>query len=299
MEFRQIRYFLEIYKQGSFSKAASSLGLTQPALSRQIAVLEKELKQSVFDRNTRQLSLTEAGRRLLEKAVKLQDLWQETVESVSSLETRNGKAARIQGDFRISTGGTIAAYVLPQMIKKLRKAHPDLTLQIIEGDLRTSREAVIWGDADLGILTEEEYHSELEYRSFLEDEIVPVAAINHPLASRKTKIKARDLRNRDFVFYHPQSAIRRTVEAQLRKQDLLTHIQVSMELRSVDAVIRSVEAGLGIGFVSRRSARGLAILNCPELFARRRFSLCWRKSRPGLMNLVTALQDFSPGNEET
>lgn len=284
MEFRQIRYFLEIHRQGSFSKAASALGLTQPALSRQIAVLERELGHTLFERSTRKISLSPAGQRLLKNAVALQDLWEETVESLQSPEN----ATDLQGDFRISTGGTIAAYVLPSLIKKLRKSHPELTLQILEGDLRTSRESVIWGDADLGILTEEEYHPDLEYRTFLDDEIVPVVASQHPLARKKGKILTREMEKWDILFYHPQSAIRRTLETALRKQPSL-ELKISMELRSVDAVIRSVEAGLGIGFVSRRSARGLTILNCPELFARRSFSLCWRKSRPTLQRLARAL----------
>ncbi|HBS03823.1 MAG TPA: LysR family transcriptional regulator [Leptospiraceae bacterium] len=290
MEFRQIRYFLEIHRQGSFSKAASALGLTQPALSRQIAVLEKELGHTVFERNTRELFLTEAGRRLLEKAIPLQDLWKETLESVSNLESGNPDRS-IQGDFRISTGGTMAAYVLPSLIRNLRISHPDLTLQIIEGDLRTSRDAVLWGDADLGILTEKEYHGELEYRTFLEDEIVPVVAREHKLASRK-KIAIKDLLREDFVFYHPHSAIRNTIEDHLQKQGIRFSFKVSMELRSVDAVIRSVEAELGIGFVSRRSVgSSLHVLPVRELIAPRKFHISWRKGRPGLLPLVEVLLD--------
>ncbi|MEQ8350793.1 MAG: LysR family transcriptional regulator [Leptospiraceae bacterium] len=283
MEFRQIRYFIEIHRQGSFVKAASALGLTQPALSRQIALLERELKQPLFNRSSRKISLTLAGQKLLEQAVALNDLWQETLEAVQT------KSQSLSGDYKISTGGTIAAYVLPSLLKDLRKRHPALAVQVLEGDLRSSKEALLWGEADLGILTESEYHPELDQRDFLKDEILPVVSRKHPLASR-SRLKWQDLLNEEFVFYHPYSAIRKTIEEHLNNQGIRFPFRVTMELRSVDAVIRSVEAGLGIGFISRRSVnKSLFVLPVKELVAVRNFHLSWRRGRPGLLPVVETI----------
>lgn len=282
VEFRQIRYFIEIHRKGSFLRAASALGLTQPALSRQIALLERELGNDLFLRHGRRLELTEAGSLLLEKAVRLQDLWQETLDSV------RGSNDALTGNYRIATGGTIAAYILPAMLLGMKKKYPDVSFQVVEGDLRATRDAVLWGEVEIGILTDQEYHPDLNHRHFISDRIFPVVSARHPLANQK-KLRMADLGDYEFVYFHPQSAIRRTVEARMQSANF--EPVIAMELRSVDAVIRSVEAGLGIGFVSHYCMnKNLISLPVPELEASREFYFCWRKGRPGMIRAIDALQ---------
>ncbi len=289
MEFRQIRYFLEIARAGSFQKAAGRLGLTQPALSRQIALLERELEQRLLERGPREVRLTQAGEVFLGYAVRLNDLWRELADSLRT------PAGELSGEYAISAGGTVAAWILPGVLKKIRSVHPDVALRVQEGDAQESREALLRGEVDLGILSGLVEESGLVQTPFLTDRIVPVAARDHALF-QKRKLRLDDLRDEGFVLFHPASAIRRAVEKKLRVLKPAFRPRAAMELRSVESVLHSLEAGLGPGFISELSlTRSLRVLPFPELVAERTFYLCHRRNmRPGLALLISAIQRFAP-----
>lgn len=290
MEFRQIRYFLEISRAGSFQKAALRLGLTQPALSRQIALLERELGQTLLERGPREVRLTPGGETALEYAVRLHDLWREMQDRVAR------PAQDLGGEFSISTGGTVAAWVLPGALGRLRRDFPELVLRVSEGDAQETREAVLRGDADLGILTGPLRDAALNQKYFFSDRILPVAAKSHPIF-RKKRPRLEDIAGENFVLFHPASAIRRVVEKKLRGLRSRIRPQAVMELRSVESVIRSIEAGLGIGFVSELSLTE-ELRPLPAAFAdlgsKRDFYFCHRRAgRPGLGLLIEALERYA------
>ncbi|MBM9577809.1 LysR family transcriptional regulator [Leptospira sp. 201903070] len=284
MEFRQIRYFLEIRDAGTFQKAASKLGLTQPALSRQIFLLEKELGSLVFERGPRQIRLTHEGEIFLGYALKMRELWEELKSGMKE----PGK--ELSGEFSISAGGTVSAWILPEILKKIRKEHPDLILSVREGDSLETKEAILLNEVDLGILTGPVNEPGLISREFLTDRIVPVALKTHPIFQKK-KQSLKDIKEESFVFFHPASAIRRAVEKRIRSLGKEFRPKIGMELRSVESVIKSVEAGLGIGFLSEYSlSPKLRMISIPELIAERSFFLCHKKSvRPGLSKLAEEL----------
>ncbi len=284
MEFRQIRYFLEIHRRGSFVKAAAALGLTQPALSRQIALLERETGHVLLERGGRSLRLTPAGEKFLERAVKLDDLWKETLGSLDE------DSEALAGRYSISAGQTAAAYVLPHVLNHIRREHTGVSFRVIEGDAHETREALLGGDVDLGILTGAQNESELTRKFFLTDTIIPVVAAQHPLARRK-RIGVEALRDSEFVFYHPASAIRQVMEKKFRSLRPTFRPEIAMEMRNVESVVRSIEAGLGVGFISRFALTDrLRELAIPELSAERRFYFCYRRGRPGLTRLIEAIE---------
>ncbi|RHX83177.1 LysR family transcriptional regulator [Leptospira stimsonii] len=284
MEFRQIRYFLEIRDAGTFQKAASKLGLTQPALSRQIFLLEKELGSLVFERGPRQIRLTHEGEIFLTYAVRMRELWDELRSGMKE----PGK--ELSGEFSISAGGTVSAWILPEILKKIKKDHPDLVLSVREGDSLETKEAILLNEVDLGILTGPVDEHGLISRGFLSDRIVPVAPKNHPVFQKK-KQTLKDIKEESFVFFHPASAIRKAVEKKIRSLGKEFRPKIGMELRSVESVIKSVEAGLGIGFLSEYSLSSkLRMIPIQELIAERKFFLCHKKSiRPGLSQLAEEL----------
>ncbi|MBX7057239.1 MAG: LysR family transcriptional regulator [Leptospirales bacterium] len=288
MEFRQLRYFLEIARRGAFQRAATSLGLTQPALSRQIALLERELGQRLLERGPRQTRLTGAGQIAAEYARRIEEEWRELAQALRE------EPGQLAGEYSISSGGTAAAYLLPALLKTIHRKHPGLRLRVQEGDALETREALLSGAVDLGILSDASSESDLVRSALRSDRIVPVAARNHPLLRRK-RLKLEDLRNESFVLFHPASAIRRSVEKRLRSLRPGFVMQATMELRSVESVIQSVEAGLGLGFLSELSLTSrLGVLPLAELFVERSIYLCYRKNaRPGLLRLAAALQEAS------
>ncbi|PJZ53910.1 LysR family transcriptional regulator [Leptospira adleri] len=284
MEFRQIRYFLEIHEAGTFQRAASKLGLTQPALSRQIFLLEKELGSLVFERGPRQIRLTHDGEILLAYAMRMKDLWEELKTGMKE----PGK--ELSGEFSISAGGTVSAWILPEILKKIKKDHPELVLSVREGDSLETKEAILLNEVDLGILTGPVNEPGLISREFLSDRIVPVAPKSHPVFQRK-KQTLKDIKEESFVFFHPASAIRKAVEKKIRSLGKEFRPRIGMELRSVESVIKSIEAGLGLGFLSEYSLSSkLRMIPIQELIVERKFFLCHKKSiRPGLSKLAEEL----------
>ncbi|TGK32376.1 LysR family transcriptional regulator [Leptospira gomenensis] len=291
MEFRQIRYFLEIRDAGTFQKAAVRLGLTQPALSRQIFLLEKELGAVVFERGSRQVRLTHEGEVLSQYAVRLRELWEELKTGLKD------SGRELSGEFSISAGGTVSAWILPEILKKIRKDHPDLILSVREGDSLETKESILLNEVDLGILTGTANEPGLVSREFLSDRIVPVAPRNHSIF-RKKKISIRDLKEEAFVFFHPASAIRKAVEKKIRTYGKEFRPKIGMELRSVESVIKSIEAGLGIGFLSEYSlTTKLRTIPISELFVERKFYLCHKRTiRPGLSKLTDELIRYTKGS---
>ncbi|TGM58247.1 LysR family transcriptional regulator [Leptospira vanthielii] len=280
MEFRQIIYFLEIAESGTFQKAASRLGLTQPALSRQIFLLEKELGVTVLERGGRSVRLTHEGERFYQYSVRMKELWKEIQNSFS-------KEKELKGNYSISAGGTVSAWILPQILKEILKKRQGLSLSVREGDDRETKDAVLKGEVDLGILTGPITDPSLNVLEFLSDQIVPCAAKDHPIFLKK-KIRIEDLKKQSFVFFHPGSALRKAVEKKIKSFSKEFGSKIAMELRSVESVIKSLEAGLGIGFLSEYSISSkLRKIKFEEWNAERKFYLCYRKkSGPGLAMLA-------------
>lgn len=280
MEFRQIIYFLEISESGTFQKAATRLGLTQPALSRQIFLLEKELGVTVLERGGRSVRLTHEGERFYQYSVRMKELWE---------EIRNGfsKENELKGNFSISAGGTVSAWILPQILKQILKKRSGLSLSVREGDAKETKDAVLKGEVDLGILTGPISEPSLNVLEFLSDQIFPVAAKDHPIFQKK-KIKLEDLKKQSFVFFHPGSALRKAVEKKIKSFSKEFDPKIAMELRSVESVIKSLEAGLGIGFLSEYSISSkLKKIKFEDWKVERKFYLCYRKkSGPGLAMLA-------------
>ncbi|TGM23646.1 LysR family transcriptional regulator [Leptospira meyeri] len=280
MEFRQIIYFLEIADSGTFQKAASRLGLTQPALSRQIFLLEKELGVTVLERGGRSVRLTHEGERFFQYSVRMKELWEEIQNGFSNEK-------ELKGNYSISAGGTVSAWILPQILKEILKKRPGLSLSVREGDATETKNAVLKGEADLGILTGPITEPSLNVLEFLSDQIFPCAAKDHPIFLKK-KIKIEDLKKQSFVFFHPGSALRKAVEKKIKSFSKDFSSNIAMELRSVESVIKSLEAGLGIGFLSEYSMSSkLKKINFEDWNTERKFYLCYRKkSGPGLAYLA-------------
>ncbi|QAY67625.1 LysR family transcriptional regulator [Paenibacillus protaetiae] len=127
MDIRQLRYFLEIAEQGQITRAAKKLNMEQPPLSRQLRLIEEELKVTLFDRNGKRLRLTHAGELLRERAENLLHELSETVKAVKEMDEG------ITGELAI---GSVVSCIslLPPHIKTFRQQYPQLTFKIAEGD---------------------------------------------------------------------------------------------------------------------------------------------------------------------
>ncbi|MCG9873403.1 MAG: LysR family transcriptional regulator [Leptospiraceae bacterium] len=281
MEFKQIRTFLEIAEAGTFQKAAQSLGLSQPALSRQIFLLEKELKVKLMMRGPKSIRLTKEGEKLLIYSKRLKDLWEEILEAM------NENGSNISGSYSISAGGTVSAWILPKILIQIKNKFPNVKLSVREGDNLETRESLIQGDVDLAILTSPVSIPGIVARGFLRDKILPVVPRNHFLLQNRKNV-FKYLEKESFIFYHPASSMQIIINKKLKSLRRNFKPSVGMELRSVESVVKSIEAGLGIGFLSKFSIpNSLAALAIPELEMERSFEICHRKNPRVGISLLT------------
>lgn len=286
MELRQIKYFLEILESGSFTRAARNLGLTQPALSRQMNLLERELGTSLFFRKHQDLSLTKEGEILAAEGKNILEQIRTITEQIQLSATGNP----FSGEFFIAAGGTIAAWVLPPVLKRIRKEHPGMQFRVFEGDAPITTNSLREGTVDLAILGFPLKQKSLENHYLFTDHLYPVVSIHHPLA-KKDQVHYSDLSNEDYVFFHSGSAIRRLMEERFKHLKPIFSPHIVMELRSIESMIQSVEAGLGIGILSELSLNDkIRTLSVPELVIERDFYLVYRKNRrPGVQYVATEL----------
>lgn len=146
MEFRGLRYFLAVAREGSITAAANSLNLTQPTLSRQIKELEEELGQQLFVRGSHNVSLTEEGMRLRRRAEEILELVGKTKAEFAP------SAGRIGGDIYIGGGETRAMGMVAETVKELREQYPDIRYHLYSGNAEDVTEKLDRGLLDFGIL---------------------------------------------------------------------------------------------------------------------------------------------------
>ena len=145
MEIKQLKYFMTIVEEGSFSRAARKLHMTQPPLSQQLKSLEEELDVSLIERTTKKVLPTEAGNLLYTRATEVLDLLQITAEEVNEL--RDG----ISGTLAIGTLTSLASEHLPAKIKEFKELYPKVNFQIHEGDPNRIMELLEKRIIELGI----------------------------------------------------------------------------------------------------------------------------------------------------
>jgi len=146
MEFRVLRYFLAVAREGSISKAAAVLFITQPTLSRQLMDLEEELGKKLFIRNKKGLILTEEGLLLRKRA-------EEIIELIEKAETEiTNPNEDIYGDIYIGSGETDAIRFLAKIAKKLGEEYPRIKYHLFSGDAEEVKEKLDKGLLDFGIL---------------------------------------------------------------------------------------------------------------------------------------------------
>ena len=148
MELRELKYFLAVAKEESISKAAESLFITQPNLSRQMQNLENEIGQQLFIRGSRKITLTEAGKLLYKRAEEIMQLYDKTEKELNSPITD------ISGDIYIGGGESHAMSIIAQTAYKVQAQYPGVKFHLFSGDSATISERLDKGLIDFGIFIE-------------------------------------------------------------------------------------------------------------------------------------------------
>ncbi len=202
MELDQLRYFLQIARRGSFTRAADDLMISQPALSRSIQRLEEELGQPVFERKTRSISLTDAGTLLQARAQQVLSILEDTVAEIAD----DGQTGRV----RVGAIPTVAPYFLPEVLRRFSAAHPKATLIVQENTTEALLRSCTQGEIDLAIVALPIRAKYLEVEELFEEELLLVLPTGHPLVDRP-RIRPSDVEPYPFVLLDEAHCLSETI----------------------------------------------------------------------------------------
>jgi DNA-binding transcriptional LysR family regulator len=272
LENARLTVFRAVARQLSFRKAAEELYLTQPAVSLQIKALEDDLGAQLFDRSGSRVALTAAGGALLEHAVQCSELLQRAEREIAAI------GGELAGQLPLGASTTIAQYVLPRLLSEFLTQHPRVQPLLISGNTERIVNAVIDREISLGFIEGPSRSKDVREEAFLADEIVLVVPAAHEWAERE-QIAPRELKNAPVLMRERGSGTRHVVEMALEKHGIKpSSLHIVMELDSTEAIKSAVEAGLGVGFVSKwaiakdaRAGSGFQIVEVDDLRIRREF----------------------------
>jgi DNA-binding transcriptional LysR family regulator len=237
--------FRAVARQLSFRKAAEELYLTQPAVSLQIKALEEELGVQLFDRSGVHPRLSPAGKILLKHADRSSELLARAEEELAAL---SGSHA---GTLTLGASTTIAQYVLPGLLSEFCKAHPRVVPTLISGNTERIVAAVEDRSIALGFIEGPPRSRDVKTEPFLEDEIILIVPAAHAWAERATVAPA-EIASVPLLMRERGSGTRRVLELALEHSGIQRRsLRIAMELDSTEAIKSAVEAGFGVGFVSR------------------------------------------------
>ncbi|MBL4591917.1 MAG: LysR family transcriptional regulator [Phycisphaerales bacterium] len=255
------------------TRAAQELGVSQPALSAALRKLEDELETELFHRTGHGVEVTEAGRVFVEHAqitLRAAGKTSEAVRSLVGLET---------GSIKVGAGATATGYLLPRAIQAVRDEHPGLRFSIREAGSLQVAQGVVSGELDLGIVTLPVVHprgDELMVVHEIADELLMIVPGGHRLDGRKT-FRWADLEGDPVIAFEAGSAVRGILDAAAGAHGV--SLEVVMELRSIEAIVQMVRAGIGVGFVSRYGLGEGEGIRCKDGGLTRKLGVVRRRDR--------------------
>jgi DNA-binding transcriptional LysR family regulator len=249
LELYELNVFVQAAETLSFTAAAARLNISQPAVSMQISNLEKRLNTPLFDRSGRNITLTEAAQVLLPLAREILNFGTHIEETMASVY------GTLKGHLQIACSTSAGKYILPHLIARFRQLHPDVRVTVNICSLNGAVEQICDGHCHLGILSSEASGKDMEYRSFFDDEVVLIVPRRHPWAERES-VTPQELVGQPFIMREETAGTHRVMKAGLLEHGIRLHdLDVVMELGNAEAIESSVEAGIGVAFVSRVVAR--------------------------------------------
>jgi len=241
---RRLQVFHAVAKHLSFTKAAETLFMTQPAVTFQIKQLEEHLSTRLFDRAQGRIALTPAGQIALEYAERILAL---SAELDTRMKEMSGQAA---GPLLLGASMTTGEYVLPQLIGKFKARFPDVVPTLFVGNSEAVQERVAERTLDLGFIEGDSHLSSLASEVLCEDELQVTCAPSHPLAKEPCAPPAM-LTRHAYISREAGSGTREVIDRYLAKAGVSESMQRVVELGSPEALKGLVATGMGFAIMSR------------------------------------------------
>ncbi len=239
---RQLEVFLTAARYDNLSRAARELNMSQSAASGALKELESQFGVQLFDRPGKRLRLSELGAQLRPRAENL------LAEARALEQMLSGEEAA--GRLQVGATLTIGNYLAVPMIADFRRLYPGSDVGLTVANTAAIARQVAAFELDMGLVEGELNHPDLTLHHWREDELQVFVAPDHPLARRRTLDDA-DLRGLNWILRETGSGTRQAFDRAMH--GILPDLNIAMELQHTEAIKRAVEAGLGVGCLSRIS----------------------------------------------
>ena len=273
MDLSQLETFLAVMEERGFSRAALRLRRTQPAISHTIRRLEEEIGEPLFERASREGTLTSAGDLLREYAERLLKLRGEAASALQQLRSLE------RGHLQLAANEYTCLYLLP-VLDRFRRQCPHIGVMVQRTLASRIPEQVLGRSVEIGILTFPPEDPQFQSIGVYTDSVAFIVNPRHPFA-RQRKVALRDLGSQDFIAHNVASPLRRRVIALFQQHK--TPLNIMFELPSLDAIKRFVAMGNGVALVPGLTVRDeltrgeLVQVHVPELRIERQFLLIHRR----------------------
>ena len=247
---QQLRILKAIATEKNFTKAASLLYISQPSLSKQIKLLEKNLDTILINREHKNISLTESGKIFLQYADRILILCEESCRAL--IDLKNGD----RGNLTVGASQTIGTYLMPRILALFAQKYPQINLKVQVDSTRTIATSIIKREIDVALVGGEisnELKKKMTIQTFVSDELCLIVSNSHPFAVKK-KIQKEDLYCLNFITLHSNSTIKKFIDKILHQNQIQTkELKTILQLNSIEGIKTAVSLGLGAAFVSSSS----------------------------------------------
>ncbi len=244
MDNRQLQIFHSVVKLGSFTKAAQSLHIAQPAVSIAIQKLERELEVVLLNRADKKVGLTSEGARLFAHAEKILQQFEQAIQEVQELNCLQG------GQVRLATPAMLGSYYFPEKIAEFRALYPDIDIQISGEGTQRAQQMILNGDIDMAVITMEDLPESLEaHRLVKKEEVVACVWPGHPFAGRKD-LSFGEFAEESLIVYREGYYLRELIGKLSR--EIGVEPRMAVETNLLRLMISQVQQQQGIGFCLRR-----------------------------------------------
>jgi DNA-binding transcriptional LysR family regulator len=274
MDINQLEVLVAVAREKSFSRAAETLGRTQPAVSQAIRRLEQEVGERLFDRSSKDGTLTLAGELLLDYARQMLNLRQTAQTAIKEMrDLRHGKLS-------ISANEHTVFYLLP-LLGEFRKLHPAIKIEVHRGVASRIPKEVAARETELGVVSFKPNDPSVKAIPVGTDEMALFVSPSHPFASRGS-VSIKELATQSFIAHNAPSPFRQRVIEAFEKNE--TELNIAIELPSLEAIKRLVEKGVGVALLPKLSTESeirtgqLKVIRVSEMRLERRLHLIYRRN---------------------
>ena len=292
MDINQLEVLVAVAKEKSFSRAAEALDRTQPAVSQAIRRLEQEIGEKLFDRSSKDGTLTLAGEVLLDYARQMLNLRQSAQSAIREMRDLH------QGRLSISANEHTVFYLLP-LIAEFRRIHPYIKIEVQRGVASRIPKEVAAREAELGVVSFKPNDASVKAISVGTDELALFVSPSHPLAT-KHMVSIKELGEETFIAHNAPSPYRQLVIEAFEKHG--TKLNIAVELPSLEAIKRLVEQGAGVALLPKLSTESelrsgqLKAISVKELRLERKLHIVYRKNSV-LSHAAKAFLKLAKGGE--